>query len=51
MTQIEALEVARDCIQALFGSLSERQVGSNEWNELRSALDVLDEIIDEMENV
>jgi len=51
MTQIEALEVARDCIQTLFGSLSERQVGSDAWNELRSALEVLDEMIDDMENV
>ena len=49
MTQLEALEIARDCVQAEFGSLSERQVGSSEWNELRSALDVLDEMIDEVE--
>jgi len=51
MTQLEALEVARDCVQAEFSSLSERRIGSDAWNELRSALDVLDEIIDETENV
>ena len=50
MDRLEALEVARDSMQAEWGSLSERQVGSPAWNELRAALDVLDEMIEELEN-
>jgi len=50
MNRLEALEVARDSVAHQYEVMSDRLVGSPAWNELREAMHMLNEMIDELEN-
>ena len=50
MDRLDCLVVARDSVAHQYEVMSDHLVGSSAWNELRDALHVLDEMIEELEN-